>query len=94
MKLRRRNLSSWLGLCCLVVLLTASACTSQQARSSGAGSRPNIVVILSHDIGWKPEYTFKSAVEHTWDWFQAEGLHETRDFDFAFEDQLLERLGH
>ena len=32
-------------------------------------------------------------VEQTWDWFQAEGLHETREFDFVFEDDVLERLG-
>jgi nucleoside-diphosphate-sugar epimerase len=47
---------------------------------------------LKRDIGWEPEYTFKSAVEQTWEWFQREGLHETRDFDFSFEDQLLARL--
>ena len=49
---------------------------------------------LKDDIGWKPEYTFRGAVEQTWDWFRSEGLHESRDFDFTFEDQLLERLGH
>jgi nucleoside-diphosphate-sugar epimerase len=47
---------------------------------------------LKRDVGWAPEYTFKSAVEQTWDWFRSEGLEETRDFDFGFEDQLLERL--
>ncbi len=49
---------------------------------------------LKKDVGWAPEYTFESAVEQTWDWFQSEGLSKTRDFDFSFEDQLLERLGH
>jgi nucleoside-diphosphate-sugar epimerase len=48
---------------------------------------------LKRDIGWAPEYTFRSAVEQTWDWFQAEGLDQTREFDFGFEDQMLERLG-
>jgi len=48
---------------------------------------------LKQDVGWRPEYTFRSAVEQTWDWMQAERLHETRDFDFAFEDELLRRLG-
>jgi nucleoside-diphosphate-sugar epimerase len=48
---------------------------------------------LKQDVGWRPEYTFRSAVEQTWDWMQAEKLHETRDFDFAFEDDLLRRLG-
>jgi nucleoside-diphosphate-sugar epimerase len=49
---------------------------------------------LKRDVGWAPEYTFASAVEQTWDWFQTEGLHETREFDFVFEDDVLERLGH
>ena len=48
---------------------------------------------LKQDIGWEPEYRFKSAVEQTWEWFLSEGLHETRDFDFGFEDELLETLG-
>jgi nucleoside-diphosphate-sugar epimerase len=49
---------------------------------------------LKQDVGWAPEYTFASAVEHTWEWFQSEGLDKTRDFDFDFEDDLLKRLGH
>ena len=48
---------------------------------------------LKRDLGWAPEYTFQAAVEQTYEWFLREGLHETRDFDFTFEDQLLERLG-
>jgi nucleoside-diphosphate-sugar epimerase len=48
---------------------------------------------LKQDTGWRPEYTFESAVQQTWDWMQQEGLHQTRDFDFAFEDELLARLG-
>ena len=49
---------------------------------------------MKQDTGWQPEYNFKSAVEQTWEWFQREGLDKTREFDFTFEDQLLERLGH
>ena len=49
---------------------------------------------LKQDTGWAPEYTFTSAVEHTWNWFQSEGLDKTRDFDFDFEDDLLKRLKH
>lgn len=49
---------------------------------------------MKQDTGWEPEYNFKSAVEQTWEWFQREGLDKTRDFDFTFEDQLLEQLGH
>jgi len=48
---------------------------------------------LKEDIGWAPEYNFRAAVEQTWDWFQSEGLHESSDFDFQFEDDLLARLG-
>jgi nucleoside-diphosphate-sugar epimerase len=47
---------------------------------------------LKQDTGWRPEYTFQSAALQTWEWMQHEGLHETRDFDFGFEDDLLARL--
>lgn len=47
---------------------------------------------LRTDIGWEPEYTFESAVEQTYEWFRREGLDETREFDFAQEDELLARL--
>ena len=36
---------------------------------------------------------FEAAVEDTWEWMQRERLHETREFDFSFEDELLGRLG-
>lgn len=48
---------------------------------------------LQEDVGWKPEYCFRAAVEQTWDWMQSERLHQTRDFDYGFEDELLRRLG-
>lgn len=48
---------------------------------------------LRRDVGWEPEYTFRSAVEQTWEWFVAEGLDKTSDFDFAYEDRLLEMIG-
>jgi nucleoside-diphosphate-sugar epimerase len=47
---------------------------------------------LKRDIGWAPEYRFESAVAQTWEWFQREGLHKTRAFDFQFEDDLLARI--
>jgi len=47
---------------------------------------------LKRDIGWTPEYDFRGAVEQTWEWFQREGLDRTRDFDFAWEDDLLARV--
>jgi nucleoside-diphosphate-sugar epimerase len=49
---------------------------------------------LKEDTGWKPEYTFASAVEQTWAWMLSEGLDRTLEFDFGFEDELLARLGH
>ena len=48
---------------------------------------------LKEDTGWRPEYTFPSAVQQTWEWMQQEGLHESLVFDFSFEDELLARLG-
>jgi nucleoside-diphosphate-sugar epimerase len=47
---------------------------------------------LRRDVGFEPEYTFRGAVEQTWEWMRQERLHETRDFDFSGEDQLLERI--
>jgi len=48
---------------------------------------------LCADIGWEPEYSFRAAVEQTYDWYRRENLDKTREFDFTFEDQLLVRLG-
>ena len=48
---------------------------------------------LRADIGWEPEYGFRASVEQTYEWFRREGLDVTREFDFSFEDELLERLG-
>ncbi len=48
---------------------------------------------LCQDIGWEPEYNFRASVEHTYEWFRREGLDKSREFDFSFEDALLERLG-
>ncbi len=47
---------------------------------------------LAEDVGFRPAYTFAAAVEHTYNWFRAEKRDETVDFDFGWEDQLLERL--
>lgn len=43
---------------------------------------------LRRDVGWEPEYTFRSMVEHTYEWFLREGLDQKLEFDFAFEDQI------
>jgi hypothetical protein len=47
---------------------------------------------LRRDIGWAPEYTFPSMVEHTYEWWRRAGLDRTQQFDFSFEDLLLERV--
>jgi nucleoside-diphosphate-sugar epimerase len=45
---------------------------------------------LKADIGWAPQHTFASAVEHTYDWFTRTGLHTTgASVDWTFEDQVL-----
>ena len=48
---------------------------------------------LQRDTGWKPEFSFEGAVQQTWDWMRAEGLDQSRTFDFTFEDDLLAHLG-
>jgi nucleoside-diphosphate-sugar epimerase len=47
---------------------------------------------LKDDIGWQPRYSFSGAVEHTYQWFVQNGLDESSEFDFEFEDQLLEMI--
>jgi len=44
---------------------------------------------MREDVGWKPEFTFPAAVEHTYGWFRQQGLHEKSRFDWSWEDQLL-----
>jgi nucleoside-diphosphate-sugar epimerase len=47
---------------------------------------------LREDAGWRPEFTFPAAVEHTYAWFRQQRLHETLAFDWSWEDQLLEMV--
>jgi len=44
---------------------------------------------LREDIGFEPDYTFKTAVEQTYGWFRQQGLDKVRDFDWVWEDQIL-----
>jgi nucleoside-diphosphate-sugar epimerase len=44
---------------------------------------------IREDVGWKPEFTFPAAVEHTYAWFRQQGLARTPSFDWSWEDQLL-----
>lgn len=48
---------------------------------------------LRTHLGFEPEHTFASAMQHTWEWFDREGLAARLEFDFRAEDALLERLG-
>ncbi|MBM3139157.1 MAG: NAD-dependent epimerase/dehydratase family protein [Chloroflexi bacterium] len=48
---------------------------------------------LRRDVAFEPEYRFASAVEQTYEWFRAERLDETLQFDWSEEDRLLERMG-
>lgn len=47
---------------------------------------------LRRHVGWEPELTFPAAVERTWRWYQAAGLPDTQEFDFAFEDELVQMV--
>ncbi|MYA20314.1 MAG: hypothetical protein F4Z25_08665 [Chloroflexi bacterium] len=49
---------------------------------------------LMKEIDWEPEYTFRSAVEQTFEWFMNEGLDKTlaEELDFSLEELLLERI--
>jgi len=44
---------------------------------------------LREDVGWRPEFSFASAVEHTYEWYRRERRHEATRFDWSWEDQLL-----
>lgn len=44
---------------------------------------------LARDVGWRPSFSFRDAVAHTWDWYQREGRAQAGPFDFSFEDELL-----
>ena len=43
---------------------------------------------LRADIGWEPEYTLAAMVDHVHRWMVAEGLDQSLDLDFTFEDQI------
>ena len=47
---------------------------------------------LREDIGFEPDYSFKTAVEQTYNWFRQQGLDKVREFDWAWEDQILEMV--
>jgi nucleoside-diphosphate-sugar epimerase len=47
---------------------------------------------IREETGWRPDFGFPAAVEHTYAWFRDQKLHETARFDWSWEDQLLERV--
>ncbi len=47
---------------------------------------------LRRDVGWEPQVRFPQAVEDTWRWFHDSGLDKDPQFDFSWEDQILEGL--
>lgn len=44
------------------------------------------------ELGLRPRYTLEAGLRQTYEWYLAKGL-DRRPVDFAFEDQLLARLG-
>jgi nucleoside-diphosphate-sugar epimerase len=49
---------------------------------------------LWEDVGFRPAYTFDAAVEQTYEWFRREGLAETLEFDFGWEDRLIAHMDY
>jgi nucleoside-diphosphate-sugar epimerase len=47
---------------------------------------------LRKDTGWEPAFTFETAVDHTYEWFRREGLDKVRQYDWTWEDQILEMI--
>ena len=47
---------------------------------------------MREDFGFVPSYTFESAVEQTYDWFKSEGLDKVREYDFGWEDTILNMI--
>jgi nucleoside-diphosphate-sugar epimerase len=48
---------------------------------------------LARDVGWRPNRSFRDTVEKSYEWFTRERIAEHVAFDFAFEDELLGRVG-
>jgi nucleoside-diphosphate-sugar epimerase len=46
---------------------------------------------LACAVGWRPRRAFRETVRRTYEWFEREGLADRLEFDFAFEDDLVER---
>ena len=49
---------------------------------------------LRNDIGWEPQHTFESMVDHTFGWYHDAGLAHTQAVDWGFEESILATLSH
>lgn len=47
---------------------------------------------LRNDIGWEPQHSFESMVDHTFAWYPYAGLAQTQTVDWGFEDSILAAL--
>ena len=47
---------------------------------------------MREDFGFTPDFGFATAVEHTYEWFRREGLDKVRQYDWSWEDQLLQMV--
>jgi nucleoside-diphosphate-sugar epimerase len=47
---------------------------------------------MREDFGFEPEYTFRSAVEQTYEWYRREGKQQHNVYDWSFEDRLLDMV--
>jgi nucleoside-diphosphate-sugar epimerase len=47
---------------------------------------------MREDFGFTPKFTFRTAVEQTYDWYLREGKDKTNKYDWSFEDQLLAKV--
>jgi dTDP-D-glucose 4,6-dehydratase len=46
---------------------------------------------MKEDFGFEPEFTFRTAVEQTYEWYRREGK-QSNVYDWSFEDTLLSMM--
>ena len=47
---------------------------------------------LCKHLQYEPEYNLESAIAQTFEWFQSNNMHNTRQYDFSDEDELINTL--
>ncbi|MBH75052.1 MAG: hypothetical protein CL896_04590 [Dehalococcoidia bacterium] len=47
---------------------------------------------LCKHLQYEPEYNLESAMAQTFEWFQSNNMHNTRQYDFSDEDELINTL--